>query len=246
MAFAQRIREASFSKQSRIVVGLDLTSEDSRQLAQKAEHIIDLVQGEICAVKINFHLIIPLGISELSRIVMKAHKHGLQVIADIKLNDVSSTNLAATEILWKAGFDAVISNPFVGFVEGLGPCLEEAHKRGKGVILLIYMSHRGAVESYDLDVLYGGQVQKMYDIFIQRAVSWAVDGLVVGATKLEIIAHVKEEARGIPIFSPGLIMQGGDPKEAVKAGADYLIVARGIIAAADPLLKAKEIRAATW
>ena len=246
MAFAQRIREASVSKQSRIVVGLDLTSEDYSQLAQKAEHIIDLVQGEICAVKINFHLIIPLGISELSRIAMEAHKHGLQVIADIKLNDVSSTNLAATEILWKAGFDAVISNPFVGFVEGLGPCLEEAHKRGKGMILLIYMSHRGAVESYDLDVLYGGQVQKMYDIFIQRAVSWAVDGLVVGATKPEIIAHVKEEARGIPIFSPGLIAQGGDPKEAVKAGADYLIVARGIIAAADPLLKAKEIRAATW
>ncbi|MGD0329448.1 MAG: orotidine 5'-phosphate decarboxylase [Nitrososphaeria archaeon] len=246
MAFAQRIREASVSKKSRVVVGLDLTSEDFSQLAQKAEHIIDLVQGEICAVKINFHLIIPLGISELSRIVTEAHKHGLQAIADIKLNDISSTNLAATEILWKVGFDAVISNPFVGFVEGLGPCLDEAHKRGKGMILLIYMSHRGAVENYELDVLYEGQVQKMYDLFVQRAISWAVDGLVVGATKPEIIAHVKEEARGIPIFSPGLIAQGGDPKEAVKAGADYLIVARGIIAAADPLLKAREIRAATW
>jgi orotidine-5'-phosphate decarboxylase len=246
MAFAQRMREASLNKRSRIVLGLDLKSEDHANLAQEAEHVVELVQGEVCAVKINLHLIIPLGAPELSQIVKKAHGYGLQAIADIKLNDVSSTNLAATEILWNIGFDAVISNPFVGYVEGLEPVLVEAHKRGRGVILLIYMSHKGAVEGYELDVLYKGKPQKMYDLFVEKAVSWAADGLVVGATKPQIIAHVKGKARNIPIFSPGNIAQGGDPKEAVKAGADYLIIARGILEAADSFLRAREIRAATW
>ena len=246
MAFAQRIKEASSSKKSRIVVGLDIKSKDPRQLEQKAESILDFVREEVCAVKINFHLLIPLGIPELSKIVRKAHKYSLQVIADVKLNDISSTNLAATEILWDIGFDAVISNPFVGFAEGLGPCIEEAHKRGRGIILLTYMSHKGAVEGYDLDVLYEGKVLKMYDLFIQRAISWAADGLIVGATNPHMISHVRENAKNIPIFSPGLFSQGGDPKETVEAGADYLIIARGIIEAVDPLVKAREIRLATW
>jgi len=246
MAFAQRIKAASYSKKSRIVIGLDLKSKDTNQLMQKAENILDAVSKEVCAVKINFHLLLPLGVDELSEIVGKAHKYRLQVIADMKLNDISATNLTATEILWDIGFDAVISNPFVGFDEGLGPCIEEAHKRGKGIILLAYMSHKGAVEGYGLDVLLEGKVQKMYDLFIQRSISWGADGLIVGATNPQMISYVRKNAKNIPIFSPGLIAQGGDPKETVKAGADYLIVARGIIEAVDPLTKAKQIRIATW
>jgi orotidine-5'-phosphate decarboxylase len=240
------MNEISLNKESRIVVGLDFQSQSPQQLFKKAKKIISLVHEEVCAIKINFHLLLPLGISEINKIVVGAHKFNLQVIADMKLNDISSTNLVTTKILWDAGFDAVISNPFVGFEDGLGPCIEEAHKRGKGIILLTYMSHKGAVEGYGLDVFYEGKLQKMYDLFIQRAINWSVDGLVVGATSPQIISHVRSKAKSIPIFSPGLITQGGDPKEAVKAGADYLIVARGIIEAVDPLIEARKIRTTTW
>jgi orotidine-5'-phosphate decarboxylase len=68
----------------------------------------------------------------------------------------------------------------------------------------------------------------------------------VGATNPEMITHIKSEAKGIPILSPGVIAQGGSPKEAVLAGADYLIVARAIIEAEKPKEKAREIREITW
>ena len=246
MAFAERIRKASADRMSRIVVGLDLKLKDPEALKERAKQVIVGVHEDVCAVKVNFHLLLPLGIKDLREVVDEAHRHHLPVIADIKLNDVSSTNLAATEILWNVGFDAVICNPFVGFEEGLGPSVEAAHARGKGIILLAYMSHKGAVEGYGLDVVVGGRICKMYDVFVQRAIDWKADGLIVGATNPRLIAHVKERCDGIPIFSPGLIVQGGDPREAIEAGADYLIISRAIAEAEDPSAKAREIRLLTW
>ncbi len=246
MAFPERIKKASLEKGSRIVLGLDLKPDQPENLLTRALKIIDEVKDEVCGIKVNLHLIIPLGFRELKAIVDRAHDFGLLSIADLKLNDIYSTNITATDILWNIGFDAVICNPFVGFEEALGPCIESAHLLGRGVITLTYMSHRGAVEGYGLDVLIEGKPLKMYDIFVERAVRWNVDGLVVGATNPAIIKYVKNKVKTIPIFSPGVFVQGGDPKEAVRAGSDYLIVARAIIESNDIKKKAKEIKAITW
>jgi len=246
MGFSERMKETSQKKKSRVVVGLDLKVGDYKELVGKVVGVLDSVQDEVCAVKVNFHLLLPLSFFELKGIIDRAHNYGLQVIADMKLNDISSTNLAATKILWDSGFDAVIANPFVGFEEGLGPCIDDAHDKGKGVILLTYMSHKGAIEGYGLDVLCSGRVWKMYDLFVQRALEWKADGVVVGATSPQMISYVKQKAKSIPIFSPGSIAQGGDPKEAVKAGADYLIVARGIVESDDPCAAARRLKDITW
>ena len=62
----------------------------------------------------NFHIILPLSASEILRINKLAHSFGLQSIADIKLNDIETTNAVAVDHLIKMGFDAVIANPFIG------------------------------------------------------------------------------------------------------------------------------------
>ncbi|MEM4736657.1 MAG: orotidine-5'-phosphate decarboxylase, partial [Nitrososphaeria archaeon] len=61
-----------------------------------------------------------------------------------------------------------------------------------------------------------------------------------------LIKYVKGRVKTIPIFSPGVFVQGGDPKEAVRAGSDYLIVARAIIESNDVKKSAKEIKNITW
>lgn len=45
----------------------------------------------------------------------------------------------------------------------------------------------------------------------------------------------------MPIFSCGIGFQGGDPREAISAGADYLIVGREITNSRDPLQATIEI-----
>src|SRR5439155_172081 len=58
----------------------------------------------LCAIKLNFHVILPLGKKSLEKINQAAHDVGLQTIADIKLNDIGNTNKIAVERLWECGF----------------------------------------------------------------------------------------------------------------------------------------------
>ena len=59
--------------------------------------------------------------------------------------------------------------------------------------------------------------------------------MIVGATYPEKISEIHEIVKDkIPIYSPGVGVQGGDIEVAVKAGARYLIIGRSIYSACDP------------
>ena len=76
-------------------------------LKQKLLKNIKKLHPFICGLKLNFHLLLPLSGKEILKINTFAHKHDLQTIADIKLNDIGNTNRVTTENLWNLGFDAV-------------------------------------------------------------------------------------------------------------------------------------------
>jgi orotidine-5'-phosphate decarboxylase len=166
------------------------------------------------------------------------HSYGIQVIADIKLNDIPSTNEIALECLIEEGFDAVIANPIIGRLEII-ELAKKAHLLGAGILALIYMSHPGASQTYGIQVCdkteeNGNRIVPLYRILLKYAKEARVDGLVVGATKPNIIKEVAS-AKPAPIFSPGLGRQGGYITEASKNGVDYFIVGRNIIQSAEPL-----------
>ena len=231
--FRERIARAADVKKSPVVLALDPPA-NRRNLLGFATKIIRAVEHHICAVKMNFHLILPLSASEISRINKIVHSYGLQSIADIKLNDIENTNGVAIDHLTRMGFDAVIANPFIG-KGGLVALLQKAHRAKAGVIALVYMSHRGAKEGFGLEVAGRG----LYREFLERAVAAGADGIVVGATQLDILRQV---ARQLPVYSPGIGAQGGDAGQAIKNGADYLIIGRSIIESRQPAKVAKDIQ----
>ena len=240
-AFKQAIREASKKSESKIILALDLDyTPDVESLQLRAERILSLTSDYVCAVKLNWHLIAPFSLSQLEHLNTLISSSGLPSIADIKLNDIDNTNRVATEYLWKAGFSAVIVNPFVGYEGGLDVVLKRARELGKGVIALAYMSHKGAEEGYGLKLEDG---RTLYEVFLDRAKSWNVDGVVVGTTRPEEIAQARKRlGRDILLFSPGSGAQGGDPIKSLEAGADYLIFGRSIVDAKNPGSAVKEIR----
>jgi orotidine-5'-phosphate decarboxylase len=205
---------------------------------------IDLLQGEVCAIKFNFHVILPLSNEELININSKVHSYGLQSIADIKLNDISSTNLVVIDHLVNMGFDAVILNPIIGMDE-LRRVVVPSHGRHLGVLALVYMSHSGAREGFGLSVIdeFCQPVRQLplYLKLLEYAEACDTDGIIVGGTKLDIITSVSREKK-LPIYSPGLGVQGGDPKIAAKAGTDYFIIGRSITQSKDPLKSARIVR----
>ncbi|MEM1959541.1 MAG: orotidine 5'-phosphate decarboxylase [Candidatus Nitrosocaldus sp.] len=253
---------------SRIVLALDLPDLPNRALIERAHSMIDALAGYICSIKINMHLLLPLSMDDLRLINDHAHSYGLQSIADIKLNDIPSTNKVAIEDLADYKFDALTINPIIG-PDALRDAIHDAHGRGMGAIALVYMSHKGAENSYGMriKIVYGEQQEdevqlqmhkhhqysssssssytSLYRVFLEWALASNADGIVVGATRPEIIrecrAYVDAHGYDTAIFSPGSGAQGGDPSVALSNGADYIIVGRSIIDADDPVREASRL-----
>ena len=156
--------------------------------------------------KVNFQLLLPQGLQGLAGVARICAQEGLPLIADIKLNDIESTNLETVEMLYGGGFDAVIANPFTGHNEGLSKVIARAKALEKGVILLVYMSHAGAEEGYALKV---GE-EPMYMMFARKVRDWDADGADRLAKSLDIIREVRRTlAPWQVILSPGIGFQGG-------------------------------------
>lgn len=232
--FKTRINKISKNK-GRIILANDYSSNE-KNIEKKTIKNIKTLNKFLCGLKINFHLLLPLGLSEITRINNLAHKYNLQTIADIKLNDIGNTNEITLENLWKAGFDAVIVNPIMGQT-ALKKLVSSAHKKQKGVIALCHMSAPEARVSYEMKIqTKNSKSIQLYQLFLQSSISSKVDGIIVGATYPKIIQYCKKKAKGnLNIYSPGIGTQGGKISKVLNAGSDFLIIGRTIINAKEPV-----------
>jgi|SRR5271157_1040426 len=249
LSFLDRIAQTKKEKGSNIVLAFDFPfekPENHKNLFSKAELLLETVYPYLCAVKFNHHLVLPLGTFDgVKKLVDKAHDKGLMTIMDCKANDIGATNQVIAEYYYAAGFDALIANPFVGWEEGLQPIFEVAKKLQRGVILLVYMSHKAANEGYGQTIInpQDGKRTLQYISFAKKAVEYHADGAVVGATYPEKIREVHDIlGEKVPIYSPGIGAQGGTTQAALTSGATYPIVGREITQAQNPAEAAKKNR----
>ena len=242
--FKTRIRQSSTD--SRIILANDYDSTNKKIFSQTIQNIKTLHKF-LCGIKLNFHILLPLGKKEIIRINKTAHQYGLQTIADIKLNDIGNTNHITSKTLWDFGFDAIIINPIMG-PKAIRKIVTEAHKRDKGVIALCHMSAPEAKASYEINVKLSknSKPKPLYQLFLKWAISNKADGIIVGATFPKIINDCKKIAgKKLDIYSPGIGVQGGNAKKAIANGSDFLIVGRTILDSKDPVRTVKQLLSAS-
>jgi orotidine-5'-phosphate decarboxylase len=229
ISYRERIARASNDHKSFIILALDLDSQHSN--FKYIEKIVKNLYPVLCAIKINYHLILPFAKKDIQRINKVIHSHGLLSIADIKLNDIGNTNQVTVQHLHSMGFDSVIVNPIIGQKQ-LASLVQFTHKIGMGIISLVYMSHESVNEGYGLNTIQRrskeSKVVPLFEIFLKYAKTTKVDGIVVGATHLRTLKHISSIS-SIPIYSPGIGTQGGNAKTAKRSGSDYLIIGRSIL-----------------
>ena len=239
--FKTRLSQISKTN-GRVILANDYDDLSIKNLESKTIQNIKQLHPFLCGIKLNFHLLLPLGGKEIQKINKTAHSYGLQTIADIKLNDIGNTNRVTANHLWDLGFDALIANPIMG-LESLKNLVKSAHKNGKGVITLCHMSAPEAKLSYDMKIKMGTKQQQLYQLFLKWALDAKVDGIVVGATFPKIIKYCSKKAgKNLSIFSPGIGTQGGSANKVISSGTNYLIVGRTILNSKNPSDTAKELQ----
>ena len=244
-SFKTRIKQTS-KKRGKVILAIDYNP--TSKLESKIIKNIKNLNKYLCGLKFNFHVILPLGLKEITHINKVVHRYGLQSIADIKLNDIGNTNKVTVDSLWKMGFDAVIVNPIMG-KESLRKLTILAHKKGNGIIALCHMSAPEAKSSYEMNVNLNKSKKQitLYQLFLDWSLSQKVDGIIVGATYPEIIKYCKKKVNGkLNIYSPGIGTQGGNAKKVLSSGTDYLIVGRTILNSKNPIRVAKQLQQLTF
>ena len=94
--------------------------------------------------------------------------------------------------------------------------------------VVITMSHPKGGEFFDIDS------------FCKIALDVGATGVVAPATRPEDVARVRNLVGDLEIISPGVGAQGGSSKDTIKAGANYIIVGRGIYQSDNPAAVAEQ------
>ncbi len=244
--FSKRIDLLSKDKETNLILAIDPLP-NTYDLFNYIINLILKLGKYLCAIKLNFHVLLPLSFAELQKINTVAHDEKLQVIADIKLNDIPNTNNITIQYLYSMGFDSIIVNPFIGKTN-LKSTVNFAHSLNCGIISLIYMSHDDANEGFGITVMDSSKNASdvhslLYKIFYQNSKDSQVDGVVIGGNRPDILKEFssKKNEKKIPVYSPGIITQGGNIETALEYGSDYLIIGRAIINSSEPLMELKSI-----
>lgn len=224
----------TIAPRDRLIVALDLPS------TEEARAVVDAIGAEATFYKIGYQLI-PLGGLDLARALSA---EGRKVFLDFKFHDIGATVERGTASVARLGADflTVHAEPDVlkGAVAGRG-----GDKRLKilGVTVLTSLTPESLRDS--------GVTMALEDLVLKRAEFCAkagADGVVASAREAPAIAA--RFGRDLLIVTPGVRPAGAGaddqartatPADAIRGGADYLVIGRPIVNAGDPRAAARAI-----
>ena len=201
----------------RMIAAIDTRDVDRARLVAEA------VRDHVDAIKVNWPLVLAGGLS-----VVKEFSRLGYVLCDLKVADIPNTNRLIVEQAMAAGASGVICHAFVG-EDSVRACVEAAQP-GE-VFVVTEMSHPGGQEF----------TARHAEDFARLAVRAGAAGIIAPATRPERIKVLRGLVGSKLILAPGVGAQGGSPADAIRAGADAVIVGRAIYEAADPGAAAEAI-----
>jgi orotidine-5'-phosphate decarboxylase len=220
----------------RLIFALDVES------FREAEQLVGLLVREVGVFKVGKQLFLASG----PEVVRMIQRHGADVFLDLKFHDIPHTVARAGVEAARLGvrfFDLHASGSFemmertraaVGRV-----CRRENLRRPKILAVTVLTSLRKSdLRRVGVDDAVEDQVVRLARL-ARRA---GMDGVV--ASPLEIARIRRECGKGFLIVTPGVRSPSADendqkrimtPEEAMRLGADYLVIGRPIRDARDPL-----------
>jgi len=217
----------------RLIVALDLAD------VEAAEAMIARLGDSVTFYKIGYQL----GYAGGLPLIRKLADAGKKVFADLKMHDIGNTVARGVESVAKLGATFLT-------VHAYPQTMQAAAEASRGSALKILAVT--VLTSYDDEDLkasgYQLGVSDLVEVRAQQAQALGIDGLVCSAEEAAKLRKIIAPA--MSLVTPGIRPAGsatGDqkrimtPARAIAEGADYLVVGRPVMEAADPKAAAEAI-----
>jgi len=219
------MKQTKIAARDRLIVPLDLPD------VAAAEAMIARLGDSVTFYKIGYQLAYAGGLPLVGQLVDR----GKKVFVDLKLHDIGNTVARGVESVSKLGATFLTVHAY--------PQTMKAAVEARGADLKILAVT--VLTSYDDGDLHAAGyrlgVSDLVEARARQAEGLGIDGLVCSAEEAAALRGIVD--RRMSLVTPGIRPLGtssGDqkrvmtPARAIVAGADYLVVGRPIIAAADP------------
>ncbi|MGH6727863.1 MAG: orotidine-5'-phosphate decarboxylase [Pseudolabrys sp.] len=223
----------TLAARERLIVALDLPS------VKTAEAMVSKLGETVSFYKIGYQLAFAGGMPFAGRLIAA----GKQVFLDLKLHDIGNTVAKGVESVAQLGATFLTVHAY--------PQTMKAAVQGKQGSKLKILAVTALTSYDDADLFEAGYKVGVSALVVQRAGQARdlnVDGLVCSAEEAATLRKVVGSA--LSLVTPGIRPAGAarddqkrvmTPAEAIKAGADYLVVGRPVLEARDPKAAAAAI-----
>jgi orotidine-5'-phosphate decarboxylase len=212
--------------ENRVIIALDVESAD------KARELILRVGDAVRFYKIGLELYAAAGPDFVQELVAQ----GNQIFLDLKFYDIPETVRRAVAQTAKMGVrfltvhavDSVMRAAVAG--------------RGESGLQLLAVTVLTSFSDADVAAMgYAGTVQELVLKRVRNAMECGVDGIVCSPMEVELVRRITRP--DAVLVTPGVRSAGADagdqkrvatPLDAVRAGADYLVVGRQVTRSEDP------------
>jgi orotidine-5'-phosphate decarboxylase len=228
---------------NRLIVALDV------ETAEEARRLLDSLRGIAGMFKIGLQLFTATG-PDLVREIIRA---GEKVFLDLKFHDIPNTVSAAGVEATRLGVSMFNIHTSGGSTmmrrtaDAVAQCAASEGLPRPAVLGVTVLTSSSQSTLQDIGI--SDKPQDVVARLAQRATDSGLDGVVASALEVSLIREVVAKPDFI-IVTPGVRPKETDhddqarvmsPREAIAAGADYLVVGRPIIAAPDPARAAQNI-----
>jgi orotidine-5'-phosphate decarboxylase len=228
---------------NKLIVALDVDS------VQKARELVSALRGVVGMFKIGSQLFTAAGPALVREIIGT----GEQVFLDLKYHDIPNTvALAGVEAarlgvsifnLHAAGGSEMMQRT----VESVSECAQKEGLTRPTIIAVTALT--SANDDTLTEVGYGDTAAELVPRLAMLAEASGMDGVVASPREVAIVRSVVKNP-GFVVVTPGVRPRGAawsdqkrvtTPREAILAGANYIVVGRPILDASDPAHAAQQI-----
>lgn len=218
----------------KLIVALDFARYDD------ARHLVDNLGDSVSFYKVGLELLFHDGLALASEI----KNDGKRVFLDMKFLDIGNTVEKAVASVADLGFDFLT-------IHGTDTKTMKAAVKGRGNAPLKLLAVTVLTSLDQSDLADQGIVMTPQELVLKRARlahDAGIDGVI--ASGQEAAAIRAATANNFLIVTPGIRLPGGDagdqtrittPEDALRAGANHLVVGRPITAASDPRRAAQAV-----